>query len=179
MNEMPDWLPEMISVSPWISGGNYDTYETLYSVFCRDIRDFDLRFHGNRVWYFPEMEDGKEILFWHLTSRKPKREQVPYRKRKFIQKDDDQDNRLPDMRRSERLSWVNPLITAPDKPEILCWDYEEGDGAVKTYIWIKDYDFVVILKKYTNGQRRLVTSFYVDRKYTKNDFERKYKNRLR
>ncbi|HDH00568.1 MAG TPA: hypothetical protein ENG80_02010 [Nitrospirae bacterium] len=86
-------------------------------------------------------------------------------------------DRLPDLRRCERLPWIKPLIEHPAEVETLAWDYEEGDQTIKTYVWIKDYDFVVIMKKYPDGQRRLITSFYVDSAYTKQDFERKYANR--
>ena len=77
---MPDWLPEMASVSPWTE----NTYEMLYAIFCRDIRDHDLRYAGNSVWIFPEVEDGKELIFWHLTTRDFKIEKIPRRKKKFF-----------------------------------------------------------------------------------------------
>jgi len=122
------------------------------------------------------MEDGKEAIFWHLTSRKIKAEKIPRRKRKFFPAEQDvlEPERLPDLRRCERLPWVKPLIAHPGKPEVLAWDYEEGDRTIKTYVWIKDYDFVVIMKKFPDGKRRLITSFYVDSEYKRKDFERKY-----
>jgi hypothetical protein len=61
----PDWLPTIAVVDPWTE----TTYEMLYKIFCRDIRDHKLLYMGQHVWIFPEMEDGKERLFWHLTSR--------------------------------------------------------------------------------------------------------------
>ena len=65
----------------------------------------------------------------------------------------------------------------PSKPESLAWNYEEGDKTIKTYVWVKNSDFVVIMKKYPDGRRRLITSFYVDRTFTRRDFERKDGNR--
>lgn len=82
------------------------------------------------------------------------------------------------MRRSERLPWVKTLIENPGKSEIVVWDYEEARGDIHTYIWLKDYDFVVIMQKRPNNSRRLITSFYVDTDYKRNDFERKYGNRI-
>jgi len=173
---MPDWLPEMVTVNPWTE----DTYEKLYEIFCRDIRDHNLRHIGNNVWIFREMEDGKEKIFWHLTTREVKQKRIPRRKRKFYPQGQTyiKTERLPDLRRCERLPWVKPLIEHPFDPEVLAWDYEEGDSTVKTYIWIKDSDFVVILKKYPNDTRRLITSFYIDVDYKRIDFERKYRNRV-
>jgi len=174
---MPDWLPEIATVNPWTE----DTYEMLYEIFCRDIRDHNLRYIGNDVWIFREMEDGKEKIFWHLTTRDVKRKKIPRRKRKFYLEGqtDIETERLPDLRRCERLPWVKPLVEHPSEPEVLAWDYVEGDRTIKTYIWIKDYDFVVIMKKYPDNKRRLITSFYVDRSFKQKDFERKYANRIK
>jgi hypothetical protein len=175
--KMPDWLPEIASVNPWTES----TYEMLYTIFCRDIRDYNLRYSGNDVWSFPDIEDGKEIIFWHLTTRNVKRKKIPRRKRKYYPEGqtDAEIARLPDLRRCERLPWVKPLIEHQSEPEVLAWDYEEGDRTIKTYAWIKDNDFVVIMKKYPDGKRRLITSFYVDRTFKRKDFERKYANRIK
>lgn len=174
---MPEWLPEMAPVNPWTEA----TYDMLYEIFCRDIRDSNLKYSGHGVWIFRDLEDGKEAIFWHLTSRKEKAKKIPRRKRKFFPADQEviQPERLPDMRRCERLPWIKPLIEHPADPEVLAWDYDEGDRTVKTYVWIREYDFVVILKKFPDGRRRLITSFYVDSQYKKNDFTRKYANRIK
>ena len=153
----------------------------LYEIFCRDIRDHNLRYLGYKIWFFPEKEDGKEKIFWHLTSRECKQQQIPRRQRKFYPADQDynQPERLPDPRRCERLPWVRPLIENPANPEVLAWDYEEGDQTIKTYVWLKEEGFVVIMKKLNNGKRRLITSFYVDKEFKREDFKRKYANRIK
>lgn len=174
---MPDWLPVIATVNPWTD----TTDEMLYELFCRDIRDHNLRYIGNDVWIFLDTEDGKERIFWHLTTRKSKQKTIPRRKRKFYPEDKTytEPERLPDLRRCERLPWVKPLIEHPSEPEVLAWDYEEGDRTIKTYIWIKDQDFVVIMKRFPNGKRRLITSFYVDNSFKRKDFVRKYANRIK
>ena len=174
---MPDWLPEMARVDPWTEA----TYAMLYMIFCRDIRDAELRYQGREVWFFKEMDGGKEALFWHLTTRKNKVEPIPRRKKNVFSVDQvtAEQERLPDLRRCERLPWVKPLIEHGNDPDVLAWDYEEGDRTIKTYVWIQAYDFVVIMKRFPNGTRRLITSFYVDNRYTKADFERKYADRIK
>jgi hypothetical protein len=174
---MPDCLPEMAIVYPWTS----TTYEMLYKIFCRDIRDHIPQYMGHNVWIYRDMEDGKEILFWHLTTRTSKQKMIPRRKLKFYPDNQvcSEPERLPDLRRCERLPWVKPLIERSSEPEVLSWDYEECDLTIKTYIWVKDYDFVVIMKKYSDGKRRLITSFYVDENYKRDDFKRKYENRIK
>lgn len=174
---MPDWLPEMLHVDPWTT----NTYAELYRVFCHDIRDARLVYKGNDVWFFrKDMEDGKEVLFWHLTSKDQDKKAIPRRKMKFYPPSSAQgepDERLPDFRRCERLNWVNPLIHHPDVDDVLSWDYEEGDGSIKTYVWVKDHAFTVVMKKFPDGKRRLITSFYVE-DWKKTDLEKKYANRI-
>ena len=174
---MPDWLPEMASVNPWTEA----TFEMLYEIFCKDIRDADLKYFGHNVWIFREMEGGKEAIFWHLTSRKERPKKVPRRKKKFLKdgQEKSEPERLPDLRRCERIPWIKPMIESSAEPEVTAWDYEEGDRTIKTYIWIRNRNFVVIMKKYPDGKRRLITSFYVDSQYKKNDFKRKYANRIK
>jgi len=154
----PEWLPELFPVNPW----QEDTYEALYRLFARDFKASQPVYDGHAVWFFPEMEDGKEIIFWHLTSREDK----------------EAGDRLPDLRRSERLPWVRPMLDQPEKPEILAWDHDEGDGTVKTYVWLENDDFVVIMKKYPDGRRRLITSFWVEYGNTKRKLRKKYERRI-
>lgn len=156
---IPAWLPDMFPVNPWTAG----TYEDLYQVFCRELKDSHPSYRGAEVWFFLDMDDGKEQLFWHLTSR-----------------DDKETNeRLPDLRRSERLPWVRPMIDQPNQPEVLDWDSEEADGTIKTYVWLRDYDFVVIMKKYPDENRRLITSFWIEYGNTRRKMQKKYDNRIR
>jgi len=159
---LPAWLPPMLTVMPWQS----DTYEALYAVFCRDLRRGDLSYLGFNVWFYPNTEeDGKEAIFWHLTSRLDKSQDPPVR--------------LPDLRRSERLNWIRPMIfRCPcGAGDLLDWDHLEGDGAIKTYIWIQQHDFVIILKKLPDGRRRLITSCHLDN-HEREKMRKKWERRL-
>ena len=173
---MIDWLPSLLQVNPWTE----NTYNDLYEYFCKKIKDARLKLNWRSVWIFPDKEDGKEKIFWHLTSRKSKPKKIPRRKQKFFNiEDQDEPERLPDLRRSERISWIPEIIRNVSSSEILNWDYLEGDGSIKTYLWLKKEDFVVILKKYQDKTYRLITSFFIDNEYMRKDFERKYKNRIK
>lgn len=159
----PSWLPPMAKVNPW----HERTYDELYAVFCRDLLNAKLTYLGCNVWFYPDTEEeGKETIFWHLTSRDDKTQNPPVR--------------LPDLRRSERLPWIKALIThCPDKAgDILDWDHEEGDGTIKTYIWLHRLDFVIILKRLPDGRRRLITSYHLDGDHQRNKIRKKYDRRL-
>jgi hypothetical protein len=158
MNDSPGWLPPFFHVNPWTN----ETFDQLYAIFRRDFKDSRPRYEGKYVWFFPEMERGKEVIFWHMTSRDDKAT----------------GERLPDFRRSERLPWARPMIDNSRQPEVLAWDYEEGDRTVKTYIWLKDHDFLVLLKKYKDGRRRLLTAYYIDQPHYRRKLEKKYKRRV-
>lgn len=158
MKTLPDWLPDTFPGNSW----NESTYELLYKIFQNDFVENKLSYRSYSVWFFAEKEDGKEVVFWHLTS----------------QNDKTTGERLPDLRRSERLPWARPMLDNPDKPEVLDWDYEEGDGTIKTYVWLKDYNYLIIMKKYRDGARRLITSFWIEYQNFRNKLDKKYKQRI-
>ncbi len=62
---------------------------------------------------------------------------------------------------------------------ILAWDYVEDDGVIKTYVWLKEHDFIVIMKKMRDPTRRLITSFWLEYGNTKRKMRKKYDNRIR
>lgn len=158
MNVFPNWLPEMVLVNPWTQM----TFNLLYAIFERDFKQTRLTYDGFEIWFFPEMEDGREVIFWHLTHKDDKTAGA----------------RIPDLRRAERLPWARCLIDNATKPEILAWDYREAKGTTQTYLWLKDYNYVLLMKKYPNGQRRLLTSFYVDYSHYARKLQKKYDGRL-
>lgn len=172
---MAEWIPDPIEVLPW----DDRTYDMLYEVFCNSIRDAVLNYYGSEIWFYrDQLDDNRETLFWHLTTRKPRK--VPRRKEKFLRKGTLKSNsiRFPDPRRCERLCWVNPIICNCHKDDVLDWNYLEGDGSTKTYLWLRKYSFVVILKYTGNNRRRLITSYYVDCDNTRISFEEKYEKRI-
>ena len=63
-------------------------------------------------------------------------------------------------------------------PEILAWDYQEGDGMVKTYVWLKSHDYVIILKRMNDLSRRLVTGFWIEYENTRAKMRKKFHGRL-
>jgi hypothetical protein len=152
------WLPAMLIVEPWTQ----DTFTQLYEVFVRDLKATRPTIQGAEVWVFPEMEDGKEKIFWHLTHRD----------------DHELGDRLPDLPRCSRLCWIRPVIDNAADPSVLFWDYEESDKSIKTYLWLKTQDYLIVLKKMANGSRRLVTAHCIDFNSKRRTLEAKYKKRI-
>ena len=155
---LPAWLPDLFPVEPWAN----NTYDLLYEIFKKDFVDSRPIFLGKEVWYFPEIEDGKLKIFWHLTTRDDK----------------ETGNRLPDLRRCERLPWTKPMIVFHTNPELLMWNYEEGDGDIHTYLWLRNYDYLLILKRYKDGGRRIITSYWIEYENYKNKLQKKFSKRV-
>jgi hypothetical protein len=153
----PDWLPPLLTVSPWSA----DTLDDLYEVFQTDIASQALYLNGDRIWYFPNRSDDREDVFWHLTH-----------------KENAEGEREPDLRRCERLCWCGPVLANCGLPDVLAWDFEEGTGDVKTYVWLHEHDYLIVLKRYPDGRRRLITAFYIDHASYRAKIRKKYEKRL-
>lgn len=150
----PSWLPALFNVNPW----DQTTYESLYGIFHNDFIANKTHHDKTYVNFSRTKEDGKEKIFWHVTTR------------------DDKQNgeRLPDLRRCERLPWLKPILESPVRAEILVWEYTEGDGAIKTYVWVKDHDYVAIMKKTNKGGLILLTAYWLEYNNAKKKLRRKY-----
>lgn len=154
----PAWLPPLFVISPWTE----QTFEDLYAVFKKDFLDNPANYCGQSVWLFPEKERAKEIIFWHLVERENKELCC----------------RVADPRRAERLPWARPMLDNLSDPHVLHWDYEEGDKTIKTYVWLKSFDYLIVLKRMPDMSRRLITSFYIEYSNKRRDLERKYKQAI-
>jgi hypothetical protein len=139
---IPSWLPALFSVNPW----DHTTYDSLYKIFHNDFIANKAYYCKIPVGFDRNKENGKEKTFWHVTTR------------------DDKHNseRLPDLRRSERLPWLKPILENSTKPEILAWEYTEGDGAINIYVWLKDHDYLAIMKKTKKGGQILLTAYWIE-----------------
>jgi hypothetical protein len=62
------------------------------------------------------------------------------------------------------------------------WDYQEGSGKVRTYLWLENYDYVVVLERrlLRNGRTVafLITAFYVSGSRSRSKLVKKHQRRL-
>jgi len=155
----PDWLPDLLCVSPWKN----DTYDTLYKLFKLDFLKSCPLYMGKKILIPKEKEYGKEKIFWHLTSKYDKKT----------------GNRIPDLKRAERLLWIKPIIEKAGKSGIKDWDYPEGSNVIKTYVWFGSGNFVVIMKKLNRDRRLLITAYYTDYNNARIKLDKKFRNRIK
>lgn len=88
--------------------------------------------------------------------------------------------RLLDSPRAKRLAWARATIDHAESDDVVVFDYEEGSGRVRTYLWVNDQDYVVILERQNRGHRQgyfLVTAFSLDGPSRRRAMEKKYQNR--
>lgn len=123
--------PDLLPLAAF--GGNWGAYEAeLYSIFMSDLAAGGVQFGGLRVGCRrnPETE-GKWASFWHL-----------------VQEGRVEDDRLPDLRRCERIRWVRWVIeNAVEHAEIDIWQNTRGTE-VNTLLWYRE-EYLVVL-----GQRQ-------------------------
>jgi hypothetical protein len=139
----------------------------LYQVFEKDFKLGRPEFEDRLVLWDSRILPGDkyEEGFWHLISRD----------------DRETGQRLPDFRRAERLPWCAPTLRNSRDPVVKVWDHGEASGRVRTYLWLEDLDYVVIVEKKEGRKRKLVflvTAYYVDGDSARRSLTRKHNHRL-
>jgi hypothetical protein len=161
MKNLPSWLPEMVSCD-----GEWNrVLISLYRIFEKDFKENKRLFEGKPVWWDKRVLKGEkyEEGFWHLVS-----------------KDTGYSGRVPDFRRAERLPWCGPTITHSEDTWVKVWDYLEGIGRLRTYLWLEEWNYVIVLekRKLEKGEIAfLVTAFYVDGESSRRNLRKKYHRR--
>lgn len=148
------WLPEIIECKDLSKWNEY--LDKLYEVFCNDFVERELLFEGKKVNYRKAPKDGKyEHAFIHLTHEN------------VLHASDNPNDRVPDLRRAERIGWNRPIIENYRCQE----NCELCDGVlyyeqmykknVRAYLLFKDVKFLVVLEK-RESYILLITGYYLD-----------------
>ena len=154
-NEVYLDLPDLIELTDF--GGDFNRYlEAVYEIFVNDfIRNRPL-FRGVRLGLkrHPLYAD-KEATFWHMTSE-----------------GEDEQNRLPDMRRLERIKWPAFLINNSEHPYLKVWENTRGN---KTNVLIlhEEENYVIVLRK-GNGYLLPWTAYLIEHDWRKKKFLKEY-----
>jgi hypothetical protein len=136
-------IPNLICFRDY--NGDWNAYlDALYEVYETQLARAPLRFRGVRVscQRLPETH-GKAYRFWHLISNGP------------IEED-----REPDLRRCERLTWIAWVIENADTcGDIDIWENTRGSER-NILLWHQEY-FLVILSV-RNGYFLLKTAYCIE-----------------
>ena len=159
---LPEWLPEQIDTNGTWEGILF----RLHEVFDQDFTLGQPRYSGVPVWWDRHrmVGDPYDRGFWHLITREDK----------------SSEDRLLDPPRAKRLRWCKATIINSTPPDVLVFEYEEGKGKIRTYLWVQQADYLVILEKQQQKTKPvyfLVTTFVLDGPSKRKDIQRKYDNR--
>ncbi len=152
---MPDWLPPLVLLGD--CGGDWPRYlEILYSHFRHDFVDAKPSFQGVRLALKRHpVIDGKEATFWH-----------------FISEGEDEAERLPDMRRCERIRWPRPVIEQADGAVVKIWREPRG-GETRIHLWVESADYLVVLAE-RKGYLLPRTAYPVERERQKEKLRKRW-----
>ena len=147
-------------------------FDFLYPYFRRDFVDRDT-YIANRIYVDPKsqgMRNGKEEVFWHITTREQKRTVKQGKKFVTIK------TRPFDLDRSCRIAWIRPILINHNHAGIKIFYRKETTGRkpVRLYLWAHTHDFVVIVQKLGKSDAFLVTSFYITERYKRASYQKLY-----
>lgn len=157
MSETIDWLPPLVLINDF--GGNWNAYlEAIYAFFKQDFIDTKPVFRGRRLGLkrYP-LTNGKEATFWHMTSEGK-----------------DEADRIPDLRRCERIRWPKPVIEHSEDTKVKYWIAVKRNEN-RIHLWLAEEDYVVVLAD-RKGFLLPWTAFVVTRNHTRRKLQKEYES---
>jgi hypothetical protein len=149
MNDWPGWLPSLVLLAE--QGNDWKKYiDVVYAVFYSDFIASQPKYRNRWVRCRRDLTTGgKECGFWHCVSS-----------------GSDETNRVPDLRRCERIGWVRAVIENSMKRQVEVWTRDDGRRGRRVHLWFNE-EYLVVLGVRRNGDRyQLVTAFCTDRAHT-------------
>lgn len=155
MTEQISWLPALALLEEY--GGDWNRYlDALYAFFKRDFIDSRPAYNGVTLALkrHPVIQN-KEATFWHIISE-----------------GDSEADRVPDMRRCERIRWPRPVIEHSGDTSIKIWANERR-GEKRICLWLEDAEYLVILAE-RKGYTLLWTAYAVEQEHSKKKLRKEY-----
>lgn len=160
MTDEPDWLPPLVPLSNY--GGAWGPYlDTIYNYFKQDFVTNKPVFQGRRLGLkkHPKTQ-GKEATFWHMIQQGPVEE-----------------DRIPDLRRCERIRWPKPIIEHDADKAIKVWKNRRGREQ-RICLWFEQKNYLVVLAD--RGEYILPwTAYPVERPHRQRKLQREYEGYCR
>lgn len=152
MSEIPAWLPPLV-----LFKGDWGKYlDALYGYFKQDFIDSSPSFKGRRLGLKKHpLNKGKEATFWH-----------------FIQEGTNEDDRIPDLRRCERIRWPRPVIENTDESVLKIWE-NTRKGEKRILLWLEKQEYLVILAE-RNGYLLPWTAYLVTEEHRRRKLQKEY-----
>jgi len=155
MSDFPEWLPSLMYLRDY--DGDWNRYlDAIYACFKQDFIDSKPVFQGRKLGLkrYP-LSHGKEATFWHMISEGK-----------------NEDDRLPDFRRCERIRWPKPVIEHSTDTGVKYW-VSVKNRENRIHIWLEAEDYIVVLAE-RNGFLLPWTAFTVNREHTRRKLMKEY-----
>lgn len=151
----PLWLPALLLLED--HHGDWQRYfEAVYAAFEQDFVMSKPEFRGKRLGLKRHPEyDGKSATFWHMMST-----------------GEDEAERLPDMRRCERIRWPRPMIDNSTDPVLKVWAEPKGKWQ-RIHIWFEQEGYLVVLDD--RGDFMLPwTAFFIEYEHERRKYNKRW-----
>lgn len=135
--------------------GEWQTYcNILYAIFTHDFMETPPAFEGLTVSAIrAPMYEGKSGSFWHLISQ-----------------GDVEEERLPDLRRCERIRWPRAIIDHAD--DVKVWR-NTRKNKIHVCLWLKEENYLVVLGQ-RNGYFILRTAYLIENEHQQRKLQKEY-----
>lgn len=155
MSQLPDWLPAPLSYNDF--GGDYEKFlAAVYEIFECDFKRSRPKYKGSALTYDARIEDGKEAVFWHITSSS----------------DTVTGNREPNMRRCERIAWIKSIIEHANDEYVKMWENNRG-SSIHILLWLEELDYMVVLRERRN-RAVLLSAIYIDQNHQRKKLRKEW-----
>jgi len=153
--------PDLLPFTGYLDWSDYE--DNIYRIYLETVAHARLLFLGEPVKVrFNPTTKRKGYGFWHLISEAPS------------QDNRNEDDRVPDLRRCERVRWVAWCIQNAGAAGFSWWENQRW-GETHVVIWAEAYDYAVMLGKRdtTEGVRYyLLKTAYCLRPHNVRKFEK-------
>lgn len=154
MSRLPDWLPELLLFEDY--HGDWQRYEDkIYERFYTDFVESKPKFQNKLVDITKQLIKGKERSFWHC-----------------IQEGRIEEQRTPDLRRCERISWIRAIIEHANEPIIKKWQNKKGRH-IRQLLWLEEAEYLIVLEERIKTWL-LWTAYCTTLGHTKNHLRKEY-----
>lgn len=150
-----DWLPPLLLMEDY--NGNWERYfAAVYAVFSADFVISKPTFQGRRLGLKRHPEyDGKSATFWHMISTGT-----------------DEAERIPDIRRCERMRWPKPIIENDQSFDLKVWTEKRG-SSIRVHLWCEAEGYLVVLDDRTDYLLPW-TAYFVEREHERTKINKRW-----
>ncbi len=155
---VPTWLPGLISLDQY--KGSWELYsEAVHKEFIKDFVESKPIYEGKPIFvrYEPSYK-LKGATFWHLVSEGT-----------------EESERIPDLRRCERIRWPRAIIENATSDDIKVWETTrtwKGQKQRRINFALDGFDYLVVIADSRNFD--LVTAYPVERSHSREKLRKEF-----